>query len=86
MVQWLRLCLPMQGVWACSLVGELKSYMLHSKKQPTKQNIKQKQYYNKFNKDKVLQFKKKSLKKAAENTSDEAGRGRGNETRSRGLE
>ena len=63
--------------------------MLHSKTQThtqTKQNIRQKQYYNKFNKDKVLRLKKKIFKKAAEKTSDEAGRGHGNETRSRGLE
>ena len=52
----------------------------------TKQNIKQKQYYNKFNKDKVLRLKKFFLKKEAEKTSDEAGRGHGNETRSRGVE
>jgi len=47
-VQWLRLCLPMQGVWVGSLVEELGSHMPSAKK---KQNIKQKQYCNKFNKD-----------------------------------
>ena len=26
-VQWLRLCLPMQGMWVWSLVGELRSHM-----------------------------------------------------------
>ena len=26
-VQWLRLCLSMQGVWVRSLVGELRSHM-----------------------------------------------------------
>ena len=50
--QWLRLCLPMQGVWVRSLVGELRSHMPHSppqKKNP--KSIKQKQYCNEFNKD-----------------------------------
>ena len=27
-VQWLRICLPMQGTWVRSLVGELRSHML----------------------------------------------------------
>ena len=54
-VQWLRLHLPMQRVqvqslvweWVQvqSLVWELRSYM------PRSQNIRQKQYFNKFNKD-----------------------------------
>ena len=47
-VQWLRLCLPMQGVQVQSLVGELRSPMPRGQKN---QNIKQKQYCNKFNKD-----------------------------------
>ena len=46
-VQWLRLCLPMQGVWVRSLVRQLGSHMPHSQKN---QNIKQKTYCNKFNK------------------------------------
>ena len=29
MVQWLRLCLPMQGAWVRSLVRELRSHILH---------------------------------------------------------
>ena len=29
-VQWLRLCLPMQGVWIQSLTGYLKSHKPHS--------------------------------------------------------
>ena len=29
-VQWLRLCLPMQGVWVQSLVKELRFCRLHS--------------------------------------------------------
>ena len=37
----------MQGVQVQPLVGELRSHMPHQKKQ----NIKQKQYCNKFNKD-----------------------------------
>ena len=28
MVQWLRICLRMQGMWVRSLVGELRSHML----------------------------------------------------------
>ena len=27
-VQWLRICLAMQGAWVQSLVGELRSYTL----------------------------------------------------------
>ena len=40
--------LPMQGVWVPSLVGELRFHILCGQKS---QNIKQKQYCNKFNKD-----------------------------------
>ena len=61
-VQWLRLCLPVQGVWVQSLVGELRSHMPHSQKY---QSIEQKQYCNKFNKDfkNGPHQKKKNLKK-----------------------
>ena len=48
MVQWLRLRLPMRGVRAQSLVRELK--ILHASR-PKHQNMKQKQYGNKFSKD-----------------------------------
>ena len=41
--EWLRLCLPMQGVWVRSLSRELGSHMSHS------QNKKQKQDCNRFN-------------------------------------
>ena len=43
----------MLGVWVQSLAKELRSHILHSqeKKKKTHQNIKQKQYCNKFNKD-----------------------------------
>ena len=52
--------LPMQGVWVRSLVRELRSHMPHGKKQ----NTKQKQYCNKFNKDfKKVRIKKKTNKK-----------------------
>ena len=34
-VQWLRLCLPMQGVWIQSLVGELRSHTLQGQKTKT---------------------------------------------------
>ena len=33
-VQWLRLCLPMQGVQFQSLVMELRSHMAHAAKTP----------------------------------------------------
>ena len=57
-VQWLRLCLPMQGVRVQSLVGELRSHRPRGQKN---QNIKkQKQYCDKFNKDFKKIFKKKS--------------------------
>ena len=48
-VQWLGLCLPMQGLRVRSLVGELGSHMPRGQK--TKQNIEEKQYCNRFNKD-----------------------------------
>ena len=46
--QWLKLGLSMQGLQVQSLVKELRSYMPHGLKT---QNIKQKQYCNKFSKD-----------------------------------
>ena len=36
-IQWLRLPLPMQGVWIWSLVGELRSHMSQSQKSKTEQ-------------------------------------------------
>ena len=59
-VRWLAFHLPKQGVWVPSLVGELRSHMPHGQK---KQNIKQKQYCNKFNKDFKIVPYRKSLKK-----------------------
>ena len=61
-VQWLRLPLPMQ-VW--SLVGQLRSYLpLGQKNKTLKKKKKQKQYWNKFNKDfKNGPQQEKSLKK-----------------------
>ena len=48
-VQWFRLCLPMNAGGAGSILDwEAKSPHAF---QPKTQNIKQKQYYNKFNKD-----------------------------------
>ena len=47
-VQWLRLCLPMQGVQTGSLARALRSNMPPMAKKP---KHKQKQYCNKFNKD-----------------------------------
>ena len=49
-VQWLRLCLPMQGVRVWSLLGKLDPTCLGAKIKK-KQDIKQKDYCNKFNKD-----------------------------------
>ena len=64
-VQWLRLYFPRQGVWVRSLIGELRSHMLQGQKINT---VKQKQSYNKFNKDfkngphqKYLMGKKKGI-------------------------
>ena len=34
-VQWLRLCLPMQRVWVRSLVRELRSHVLDGQKTET---------------------------------------------------
>ena len=47
-VQWLRFCLLMQGVWVQSLVGELR---FHMPRGPPENKTKQKQYFNTFNKD-----------------------------------
>ena len=47
MVQWLRPYLPMQGVWVLS---PLRAKIPHVS-WPENQNIKQKQYCNKFIKD-----------------------------------
>ena len=59
-IQWLRLCLSMQGVQFRYLVREPRSHMPCGQK--TK-NIKQKQYCNKFNKDFKNCPHQKSLKK-----------------------
>ena len=48
MVQWLRFCLPIQGMWVPSLLQELRSHMSCGQNK-TKQNVKQKQYCNKSN-------------------------------------
>ena len=49
-LQWLRLCLPVQGVQVQSLVREQRSHVPRSQKIETLKE-KQKQYCNKFNKD-----------------------------------
>ena len=56
-VQWLSLRLLIERVQVRSLVWELGSHMPHGQK---KQNIKQEQYCNGFNKD----FKKKKEEEA----------------------
>ena len=53
----------MQGVWVQSLVGELRSHRPRGQK---KQNIKQKQYCNKFNEDFKNGPHQKNLKKKKE--------------------
>ena len=59
-VQWLRLCLPMQRGWKGSTPGQ-GSKVPHAS-QPKNPNTKQKQYCNKFNKDvKNSPHKKKIL-------------------------
>ena len=45
-VSWLGLHLPMWRVWVQSLIGELR---FPRALQPENQNVKQKQYCNKFN-------------------------------------
>ena len=51
-VQWLRLHVPTQGVWAPSLVGELRPHMrLGQNKNKNRQSVQQKQCCNKLNKD-----------------------------------
>ena len=47
-VQWSRLHLPTQVVWVQSLLGELRPQMPHGQEN---QNIEQKQYCNRFNKN-----------------------------------
>ena len=47
MVQWLRPYLPMQGVWVLSPFGAKIPHI----SRPENQNIKQRQYCNKFIKD-----------------------------------
>ena len=59
-VQWLRLHLPMQGVWVQSLVTELRSHMPPGQK--PKKHKQQKQYCNKFNKDLKMVYIKKEKK------------------------
>ena len=60
-VQWLKFCLTMRGVQVGSLVRELKSHMPRGQKN---QNIKQKWYCNKLNKNfKMVHTKKKNLKR-----------------------
>ena len=49
-VQWLGLCLPVQGLWVWSLARELRSHYVQWQKQTNKQTIKQKQYCNRFHK------------------------------------
>ena len=47
--QWLRVCLPIEGVPVPSLVGELRSHMSPGQKKK-KKNAEQKQSCNKFSK------------------------------------
>ena len=57
-VQWLRLCLPVWGVWVGSIPGRGAKILYAS--WPKNQNIKQKQYCNKFKTSKkMVHIKKK---------------------------
>ena len=67
-IQWLSLHLPVKGTWVQSLEEEQRSHMPQGQKN---QNIKQKQYCNKVNKDfkngphlKILKRKKKGFSTA----------------------
>ena len=61
----------MQGVQVQTLVRKLRSHMSHGQKKKKKtQNIKQKQYCNKFNKD--LEKKKKEIMSDLWTISDES--------------
>ena len=74
-MQWLRLCLPMQGACVQSLVGETK---IPHAPWPKNQNIKQKQYCNKFSQDlkkwstsnKILQEKKETEKSVLQSKAE----------------
>ena len=68
MVLWLRLHLPVRGVQIQSPIGELKSHMICDQKT---QNIKLKQYCNKFNKD--LKKKSTGKKKILKNKKNSVG-------------
>ena len=62
-VQWLRLRLPVQGMWVRSLVWELR-YMPHGQK--TRTHTQQKQYCNKLKILKMVHIKKKKKKRERE--------------------
>ena len=61
MVQWLRLRLPMQGVWVQSLVRELRSHMPQGQK--TKTENRSNNVTNSIQTLKMVHIKKKILKK-----------------------
>ena len=63
-VQWLRLCLPVQGAWVRSLVRELRSHTPHG--QRTRTHTQQKQYCNKLRTLKRSTSKKKKKKEKRE--------------------
>ena len=69
MVQWLRLHLPMQGVWVRSLVRELRFHIPRGQKTKTKSRS----YIatNSIKTLKILQIKKKLLKKETEERDHE---------------
>ena len=74
-VQWLKIHLPMQGVWVRSLVRKQDPIFFLGKKQ----NIEQKQYCNKFNKafkNVPHLIKKKNFKKYFKKNSVEASDGK----------
>ena len=69
MVQWLRLCLPMQGMWVRSHVRELRSTCLLAKIKTNKTENESNIVTNSIKTEKVVWSKKKKLKKKRNNVS-----------------
>ena len=63
MVQWLRLCLSMQGIWVRSLVRELRSTCLLSKIKTNKTENESNIVTNSIKTKKVVQSKKNFKKR-----------------------
>ena len=63
MVQWLRLCLSMQGIWVRSLVRELRSTCLLAKIKTNKTENESNIVTNSIKTNKVVQSKKNFKKR-----------------------